>query len=356
MQTLHKIWLPLVLLVLLHTVAKGQPTHYAVNGTAGMVIATNGSPFDGHSPTAGIDATILWRQNDSTIFWHRFWDDMMIGVRMNYAHIWNSIAGDRIGLAGTMHGPLYGRLGWTYSVGFSAYTKPYSITHDTTNSFIGSTVNCLIDLGFVYDITLSERLTMTLTGKLVHSSNGYMYKPNHGLNYLQAEVGLRYGPARRSYRHRPSFFGDNTFTAYGRPFLLIAPGAVMSRYDDIDDIIYYPTYLLQFGYVRHLHPCFSVGGALDLSYNFSHRRMAPADELPVYPAAFGFFDTQWGPLTLRLGLAHYLAYYPLNWEQYYERVAVYYRIDDAGHHRVGAGMKVHYDHIDFIEWSYIYEF
>ena len=95
---------------------------------------------------------------------------------------------------------------------------------------------------------------------------------------------------------------------------------------------------------------------MDLSYNFSHRRMAPTDELPVYPAAFGFFDTQWGHLTLRLGLAHYLAYYPLNWEQYYERVAVYYRIGDAGHHLVGAGMKVHYDHIDFIEWSYIYEF
>ena len=195
-----------------------------------------------------------------------------------------------------------------------------------------------------------------MTAKLVHSSNGYLYKPNHGLNYLQAELGLRYGPARRHYRHRPSFFSDSTFLGYGRPFLLVAPGAVMSRYDDLDDIIYYPTYLLQLGYIRQVHPCFAIGGALDLSYNFSHRRMAPTDELPVYPAAFGFFDTQWGPLTLRLGLAHYLAYYPLNWEQYYERVAVYYRIGNAGHHLVGAGMKVHYDHIDFIEWSYIYEF
>lgn len=356
MQTLHKIWLPLVLLVSLHTVAKGQPTHYSVGGTAGMVIATNGSPFDGRSPTGGIDVAALWSHKDTSVFWHRFWDEPMIGVRANYAHIWNSVAGDRLGLAWTLNGPLLGHLSWTYSVGLSMYTKPYSVTHDTTNSFIGSPLNCLIDLGFMYELPLSERLTAALTAKLVHSSNGYLYKPNHGLNYLQAELGLRYGPARRHYRHRPSFFGDSTFHGYGRPFLLVAPGAVMSRYDDLDDIIYYPTYLLQLGYIRQVHPCFAIGGALDLSYNFSHRRMAPTDELPVYPAAFGFFDTQWGPLTLRLGLAHYLAYYPLNWEQYYERVAVYYRIGNAGHHLVGAGMKVHYDHIDFIEWSYIYEF
>ena len=356
MQPLHKIWLPLVLLVLIHTAAKGQPTHYAIGGTGGMVIATNGSPFDGRSPTAGIDLAALWQQSDSTRFWHRFWGEPMLGVRMNYAHIWNSVAGDRLGLAGTLHGPIIGRLGWTYSVGVSMYTKPYSVTHDTANNFIGSPLNCLIDLGFVYDQPLTDRLTLTLTAKLVHSSNGYLYKPNHGLNYLQAELGLRYGPARRSYNHRPSFRSDSSFHTYGRPFLLVAPGAVMSRYDAMDDIKYYPTYTVQMGYLQRLHPCFSVGGALDMSYNFSHRRMAPDDELPIYPALFGFFDTQWGPLTLRLGLAHYLAYYPLNWEQYYERVAVYYRIGDAGHHLVGAGMKVHYDHIDFIEWSYIYEF
>ena len=250
MQTLHKIWLPLVLLVSLHTVAKGQPTHYSVGGTAGMVIATNGSPFDGRSPTGGIDVAALWSHKDTSVFWHRFWDEPMIGVRANYAHIWNSVAGDRLGLAWTLNGPLLGHLSWTYSVGLSMYTKPYSVTHDTTNSFIGSPLNCLIDLGFMYELPLSERLTATLTAKLVHSSNGYLYKPNHGLNYLQAELGLRYGPARRHYRHRPSFFSDSTFLGYGRPFLLVAPGAVMSRYDDLDDIIYYPTYLLQLGYIR----------------------------------------------------------------------------------------------------------
>ena len=141
---------------------------------------------------------------------------------MNYAHIWNSVAGDRLGLAWTLNGPLIGHLSWTYSVGLSMYTKPYSVTHDTNNTFIGSPLNCLIDLGFMYEQPLSERLTLTLTGKLVHSSNGYLYKPNHGLNYLQAELGLRFGPARRSYSHRPSFFGDSSFHAFGRPFLLFS--------------------------------------------------------------------------------------------------------------------------------------
>lgn len=344
----HKAWLPLVLLVLLHTAAKGQPSHYAVGATVGSVIATPGSPVDNRSLTTGFDAALLWRQNDSTLFWNRFWGEPLTGLRFNYARVRNGLAGDRIGLAWTLQGPVAGRLDWIMDVGLSAYTKPYSLVQNPDNIFIGSVLNCLIQVGFSYDLPLAETHTFTLAAKLVHSSNGYLYKPNHGLNFLQLELGMRQGPVLSS-SHRPSLAGDTAFTPAGHPFLLLAGGGVMSRYDPIDQIIYYPVYTLQLGYVRHLHPCFSVGGSLDLSYNFSHRIVAPADEWPLYPAAFGFLDTRWGPITLRLGMAHYLAYYPLNWEQYYERVGLYYRL---GRHLVGVGMKVHYDHIDYIEWSY----
>lgn len=331
-----------------------QPSHVAVGGTAGRVIATNGSPFYRNSFTVGGDVSLYWQQCDSSRYWVRWWGYPYIGLRANYAHVWNSVAGDRLGVAGLMQHPLVGRLDLAYSVGLSFYTNPYSLSGDVSNIWIGSVVNCLIDFGLVYNLPLSGRSTAYLAGKVVHSSNGYLYKPNRGLNFLQIEAGVRYGQPRRGERSM-RMLRDATFESSGHPFVMVSPGAVMSRYDPIDKIIYYPTYTVQLGYAKRVHPCFAYGASLDLSYNFSHRGIAPADEWPVYPALSLFVDNCYGPLVLRVGMAHYLAYYPLNWEQYYERLGLYYRIGASRRQMVGVGMKVHYDHIDFVEWSYIVE-
>ena len=330
-----------------------QPTHLALSVTGGKVIPTNGSPFSGMNPTLGIDACLFWKQADTSVYWQRFWRHPYLGIRTGYAHVINGIAGDRFVLAGTIQAPVWRNLEWTFSSGLSFYTNPYVFSHNPENSYIGSVVNCLIDLGFLYNLPLGGNTSLFLSAKLVHSSNGYMYKPNHGLNYMQGELGLRLGPRRQTLRF-PS--PDTSFVPYGRGFVMLAPSTVMARYDPVDQIFYHPAYSCQLGYIRHFHPCFAYGGALDLSYNFSHTLLAPEGQLPVYPAATLFFDNCWGPLVLRVGVARYLGYYPLNWEQYYERVALYYRFGPAQDHYLGVGMKVHGDHIDFIEWTYAFEF
>lgn len=344
-------WLPLVAAVLLAAAAKGQPSHCALGATGGGILAANGLTAEYERPTFGIDAAALWQQDDSTQFWTRFWQQPLFGFRVNYARIPHGIAGDRIGLAGTMQSTVAGRLDWVYSVGLSFYTKPYSLTRDANNTYIGSLVNCLIDFGFVYRLPLSDGLAGTLAAKLIHSSNGYMYKPNHGLNYVQLEAGLLFGPRRRQ-SHTMRLPVDTAYTAHGRPFVAVAPSAVMSYFDHPDSIIYHPAYTLQLGYIRHPHPCFAYGGTVDLSYNFSHRARAPQHQWPVYPALSAFGDVRWGHYVLRLGLAHYLGRYPLNHRQYYERVGLYRTFGRGGRHMAGVGMKVHYEHIDFIEWTY----
>lgn len=333
--------------------AAAQPSHLSLSATAGKVIPTNGSPFSGDNPTAGIDACLLWQQADTTVYWQRFWRIPYLGIRTGYAHIFNGIAGDRVIFAGTIQAPVTRGIDWTFSTGLSFYTNPYSRSHNPDNTYIGSVMNCLIDLGFIYDLPLDANTTLFLAAKLVHSSNGYLYKPNHGLNYMQGEVGLRLGPRRQPMRLPAP---DTAFVPFGRGFIMFAPSAVMSRYDPLDQIVFHPAYTCQVGYIRHLHPCFALGGALDLSYNFSHTLLAPDRQLPVYPAPSLFVDNRWGPYVLRLGVAHYLAHYPLNWEQYYERVALYRRFGPAYDHYAGVGMKVHGDHIDFIEWTYAIEF
>lgn len=355
--------LPVALLVLLLTgnvlfipvAGKCQvsPSHFSFALTGGKVIPTAGSPFGGDNPTYGFDAAVCWRQEDEQQYWTTFWNHPYAGIRTNYAHILNGIAGDRFGLAGFLQGPITRHIDWVYGAGFSLYTRPYRFTHDPENIYIGSVVNCLIDVGLVLNFPVGENYTLFATGKLVHSSNGYLYKPNHGLNYLQAEVGCRFGAAQSPVK---TSLQDSTFTPFGRWFVMVAPGAAMSRNDPLDKIVYYPTYMSQVGYTRYFHPCFAYGGALDLSYNFAHRKLAPVDEWPVYPAVSVFGDCLWGTFDLRLGVAHYLSYYPQNWFQYYERVAIYYRFGEELRHRAGVGMKVHGDHIDFVEWTYSIEF
>lgn len=351
----------LVAFVLWWGVGAAQPSHYSVSLTGGRVIPVNGSRYDGNSPTLGIDFAVAWQQAGEES-WMQFWQAPFMGIRANYAHVYNDIAGDRFELAGFLEGEVYRRLHWTYSVGLSAYTRPYCLTHDTVNSFISSYLNCLIDLGFLYDVPLRNGNELFFAAKLVHTSNGYLYKPNHGLNYLQAELGYRfasrpsagYFPRSNSLAARWNATRD-TSSLHTRIFFSFAPGAVMSREDPIDEIRYYFAYTAQVGVIRQVHPCFAFGGNLDLMYNFAHKAYAPADEWPVYPALHVFGDCNWGPVTLRLGLAHYLAYYPQNWEQYYERVGLYYRFGRDYRQRLGVAMKVHYDHIDYIEWTYSFE-
>lgn len=355
--------LPVALLVLLLTgnvlfipvAGKCQvsPSHFSFALTGGKVIPTAGSPFGGDNPTYGFDAAVCWRQEDEQHYWTTFWNHPYAGIRTNFAHILNGIAGDRFGLAGFLQGPITRHIDWVYGAGLSLYTRPYRFTHDPENIYIGSVVNCLIDVGLVFNFPVGENYTLFAAGKLVHSSNGYLYKPNHGLNYLQAEVGCRFGAAQSPVKPP---LQDSTFTPFGRWFVMVAPGAAMSRNDPLDKIVYYPTYMSQVGYTRYFHPCFAYGGALDLSYNFAHRKLAPVDEWPVYPAVSVFGDCLWGAFDLRLGVAHYLSYYPQNWFQYYERVAIYYRFGEELRHRAGVGMKVHGDHIDFVEWTYSIEF
>lgn len=352
-------------------VVSAQPSHYSLSLTGGRVIPVNGSQYDGNSPTLGADLSLYWRQNDTALYWTQFWRQPYFGIRANYAQIFNSIAGNRFELAGFIQGPVYRHLDWVYSVGFSFYTDPYKRTPNPDNDFIGSYTNCLIDFGFCYQLPLHGDNSLFLAAKVVHSSNGYLYKPNHGLNYLQLELGYRFASHPANHYIIPNTAWHIPDTLSLRPseqplrwpdfrkdrfFVSVAPGGVMSRNDPLDEINYYFTYTLELGYIRHFHPAFAFGGALDLSYNGAHRQLAPDDEWAVYPALTAFWDNNWGPLTLRLGLAHYLAYYPQNWEQYYERVGLFYRFGPHYNQHAGVAMKVHFDHVDYIEWTYAFEF
>ncbi|MBQ4376876.1 MAG: hypothetical protein II793_04185, partial [Bacteroidales bacterium] len=113
-------------------------------------------------------------------------------------------------------------------------------------------------------------------------------------------------------------------------------------------------YAFQVGASHYFHPCWSYGANLDVMYNYSHDKERQHGESRPYFGLSAFAESHWGRLTMRLGAGHYLDYYRQNWEQWYIRMGGYWNL--TSHHRLGVAMKLHYDHIDFIEWTYMFEF
>ena len=359
----HRYYIVLILSLLAASVAVAQPSHYAVSLAGGKVIPINGSRYEGFTPEAGIAVQALW-QHDDQHYWTRYWSQPMMGIHASYNHLYDGLVGDRIELAATTQGPIWRNLSYCLFYGLSLYTNPYRRSHIEENGFIGSYLNCLLSAGVMYEVPLRSGSALFADFRIVHSSNGNIYRPNHGLNLLQADVGYRFAvPRRGPMADTVATLVDGAawlltdrseFRPSLRPFLSVAPSFVSSRTGEVSDHTLYFAYALQVGALRHFHPCWSYGANLDMMYNYSHDRYRLHGEPRPYFGLSAFAESHWGRLTMRLGAGHYLDHYRQNWEQWYIRMGGYWNL--TRHHRLGVAMKLHYDHIDFIEWTYMFEF
>ena len=119
----------------------------------------------------------------------------------------------------------------------------------------------------------------------------------------------------------------------------------------------------QVGYSRTFHPCFRYGGGIDFLYSGENHamyeangaldRFTTADYFALAP--FASFDLLYGDLVLHLSFAYYVwqpaDYLPKGYQKFYERLALHYHFGPQKQFFVGAGMKVHLDCIDYIEWT-----
>ena len=157
--------------------------------------------------SAGIDAAFAWRQDwgfraDSAAFFPFLRKPYWMGVRGNFTYFPNDIAGHRIGISGFLQQPLFEirhridsigifreHLNLEMDFGLAFYTNPFCRTPNPDNVFIGSYTNCMIQIGLSYARRMRDMSQVVFAAKFAHSSNGYLRKPNKGLNYLQLSVG-----------------------------------------------------------------------------------------------------------------------------------------------------------------------
>lgn len=281
--------------------------------TGGKTLAAGDDSFIGVH-TVGVDIGTSWVYNLK----------LGIGVRGNYTYIPNGIAGNRIGLEGFVTEPIARNFSLEVGAGLGFYTDPRFRTGDGLNKYIATTINGMVELGPVYDFgSFSTAL------KFVHNSNGFLAKPNVGLNYLQMELGLKYG--RKKY-----VYSD---LSYGNWMLIVAGGLSVLCSDELK-----PTYSIQTGYRYKYMDRRYLETSGDLSYNFS-------DYSGGIPVNVGIFLGNWtyfGNVAVRVGIGYDVVHSTSN-KRIYERAGFYY---DFGNTIIGVAIRANLARADFIEWTY----
>jgi hypothetical protein len=334
-----------------------QKDYYSWEGSAniGYMIPNNASYSDFSSLSFGVEA-VWWNNSVDTSLRHTSRIPMPYGIKLSYAHLPNSVAGDRFGLVSMLREPLLGskHWQWTLGAGISAYTRPRSLVDDSSNIFIGSLINCLLDVGLTY--RSSDRFFFSF--HFLHSSNGMLYRPNMGVNFLQFDVGYTFVPLRekripfRNMIRRPHYLRD---TGLEEVSVAFSPGTVMPRDKDLGG--YFFCYDLSLYYQRYTSPHFAFGGGIDFWYNGVDRELLAREKnyytFPLYVSAMGVMEFFRGPISFKLGVGPVIVASNQVTTLFYERAGAYY---NWGSNYLGVGINAHGGRIEFIEWTFGHRF
>lgn len=333
-------------LLMAHVVHSQETLHsWDISLNAGYMMPNNSAYRANASPTFGVDAT-FWSRGIDSSYWRNHRSYPSFGVKISYAHIPNSLAGDRLGFTGQLKQPILHSNQWEWSVGLglSAYTRPRSITGDTNNIFIGSLINCLIDLGITYHPTDH----CFLAARVLHTSNGMLMWPNMGLNYFQVDMGYTFG--QRKPKHFPMQVG-NPEAPKDEFSIAFSPGMVMSRDQEFKG--YYFCYDISLYYQHYTSPLFAFGAAVDLWYNTNDTKHLEREDgvykIPLYVSAMAMMECFWGPVSLKVGVGPNIVVSPQVTIPFYERVGAYYNF---GNNYAGVAVNAHGGRVEFIEWTY----
>lgn len=363
LYNMMKRYLAIVFLVTICFTAFSQEPWQVGFGVSASRLADNGHLQGTPHYPFGVEAEVS-RPIVSDQYWVRYWKNPRYGFRLSYKGMPDSLAGDMLGLNAFMQGPFGiampsgNTLNWVLGLGLSYYTNPYQRTPNDYNKFIGSYVNCLIEGALQYEVDLGSRSALMISGKFVHTSNGYLMKPNRGLNYWQLGLGYRFASDRPSLRISDidSVSGFADMHPRHKVYLSYGSGIVKPRHSQLPDRYYYG-YTAMAGYLYRIHPCFAVGGDLDFSMNTSNSEYIRITHnpysLPCYIGLYATGEAYWGPIALRLSLGYEpFRAHNVGVNEFTERVGLFCHFGKRVPQWAGLSMKLYYARVDFLEWTY----
>lgn len=342
-----KIRIILAALPLLLSAVTARPQQHGLLVSGGWCIPNDATYSYVSQPTVGLAYLAQWQQRDG-------W---LLGVRADAVATRQAIAGSRFSLSLNMEDHLIGPINNLFELGLSAYTNPYRSSGDTANQLIGTILNCHIGVGLRYRLQLDSATAFSAAFRFIHSSNGYLRKPNRGLNYVQLELGMHLGSPNRRLTAPATDIALRPWNF----FVSYAPGVVQRRGPDLDAAYYYAHSLL----VGALHP-FShrrlLGAEIDFMYNYAHsadarRKNEPAPR-PLYVGLCATYQRNWDQLFMRVSVGSDVLRSDYLLGYVYERISLNCRLsrNPSWSPYVGIACKAYYAHIDYIEWTLGLEF
>ena len=286
-------------------------------------------------------------------YWHRYWKYPSYGFELSYDYIDNGVTGNKLGALFFIRPSFYKTerlsLNVYLGLGVSYFSKIYHKTYNPHNTYIGSHINALINLGVQADYFVSEYMALTAAAKFSHSSNGQMFRPNFGLNFCQFEVGCEYYLNGYKYDVPEAKEGNVKDNAVNISF---SPGITESKHTGE----HYFASSLSIAYSRKFHPCFAYGIGYDFMYN------GTINATPWYTDAsvedcfsqgvVANFECLWGRVALRVGLGGYVMNGKHQKLPCYERAGLFYYLGRDMNQYIGVSIKAHAANAEFIEWTY----
>ena len=313
---------------------------------------------------------------------------------------YNTILGDIITVYGTFSRPLLRTRRWEVAyylgTGIGFALKHYNLTDQIDNEFIGTVPNIYFTAGLSATYHISPMLAIRAGVDFSHHSNGALYRPNKGANYVGPFVGIVYynsgydshtttSPSEDKQEHQSPapnhqsrkrfarhFFGEVTLGVGGKTLLEdwqltqfnTPPGDPDYRTDRFH---FYMAYSLQAGVLYRYARRWASGLGLDLFYGTYSDRVAQLDAskgitMRHSPWSLGIaarHEVFYGRLSLRMALGYYLyrhmgSHAKQIEKPYYERIGLHYQIPGCERLSVGFNVNAHLTKADFTELQLSY--
>lgn len=129
---------------------------------------------------------------------------------------YTSKLGDLLSLYGSFNRSVYRskhwEMGYSFNAGVALATNKYNNQTNIDNEFLGSTMLIYFGAGAFTTYYPCSQWGIKLGIDFFHHSNGALYRPNKGANYLGPNIGLVYFPARKDILTASKTQSQNTFT------------------------------------------------------------------------------------------------------------------------------------------------
>jgi len=294
--------------------------------------------------------------------WHLF---PAYGLMLRYGKFDNPRLDQKLALLVFINGKIVGKkwfaLKYEFASGLVFWFNRYYPEKNPDNNYIGSVVNCHINLSLSANFMVSKSLDLIVRGSFSHSSNGVLKMPNLGVNMISGDIALRYYIKKRAEQ----FFTkdvENRFSTVNTLLFYYAPGVCKSRklFDGEYSPKLYYTSTLQIAYYRQPHPVYRFGGGLDFMFNEEIINRLP-EEKKSYGncfsiGAFASIELIYDRLLLSLEVGTY-PYRAHNFaDMVYERFGFKFMVDKKKNLFFGIALKAHAARAESIEWIMGYQF